>query len=183
MITKLSTRRILIFDRDRLRRTIRAKEKPKRNRLSPSLAWAAPRPRIYPVACRSNKRPQVSQHFAFSRALYGSRLLTSASSRKTEEYTAKKGWARAGKSEGKGWRDLNLLVVGDKEEEEEEKEEVVEATRGEMVRAVTGIIYLTGRETKRTKHCRGVAPQTEPLGEKKRGIEGGGGQGGRNREN
>jgi len=74
-------------------------------------------------------------------------------------------------------------VVGDKEEEEEEKEEVVEATRGEMVRAVTGIIYLTGRETKRTKHCRGVAPQTEPLGEKKRGIEGGGGQGGRNREN
>lgn len=33
--------------------------------------------------------------------------------------------------------------------------------RGEMVQAVTGIIYLTGRETKQTKHCRGVAPQTQ----------------------
>lgn len=31
-----------------------------------------------------------------------------------------------------------------------------------------GIIYLTGRETKRTKHCRGVAPQTEPLAEVRR---------------
>lgn len=31
-----------------------------------------------------------------------------------------------------------------------------------------GIIYLTGRETKRTKHCRGVALQTELLGEKRR---------------
>lgn len=30
-----------------------------------------------------------------------------------------------------------------------------------------GIIYLTGRETKRTKHCRGVAPQTELFGEKR----------------
>lgn len=41
-----------------------------------------------------------------------------------------------------------------------------------------GIIYLTGRETKRTKHCRGVAPQTEALGEKRREREREGAKGG-----
>lgn len=68
-------------------------------------------------------------------------------------------------------------MVGDKEEVEEVEE--MEATRGEMVRAVTGIIYLTGRETKRTKHCRGVAPQTEPpWWEEERDGRRGGGRGG-----
>lgn len=33
-----------------------------------------------------------------------------------------------------------------------------------------GIIYLTGRETKRTKHCRGVAPQT--LRPQRSGVQG-----------
>lgn len=54
-----------------------------------------------------------------------------------------------------------------------------------MVQAVTAL-YITGRETKRTKHCRGVAPQTEPLagrgGTKREGAGRRKGEGERERE-
>lgn len=88
---------------------------------------------------------------------------------KTEEYTTKRrgekreqgaGQGRearppAGGGRGEGWRDLSTFWW-------------LETGRRRARRdgpGSYGIIYLTGRETKRTKHCRGVAPQTEPLAE------------------
>lgn len=177
-------RRVFISGlRDRLVETIRAREMSEKEVvcLIPSRGRFRGRAFI-PVACRSNKRPQVSQHFAFSRALYGPHFACERVVRKTEEYTAKKGWARA-RREGRrkglersqpfgGWRRR-----GGREEGGYERRDGPGSY---------GIIYLTGRETKRTKHCRGVASQTEPLGEKERERERamlGRGVGDRNREN
>lgn len=81
------------------------------------------------LACRSNKSPQVSTFCVLAYLAVRVRERASTSSeRKTEEYTAGERNkmsardVRKGREE-EGWRSLNLLVVGVREEEEEEEEE------------------------------------------------------------